>query len=144
MVANHSKEPKIKIFIKENHPQLSMTPNLHLFKGAFFNLDVNVFKALFQARPKGPDQGKSSFIYLTIPTPSATEAKESAIHRRECEQECQSCTKPVREKMDSPDVAILTPGNDDVVSDGNQTVDRVRVARELVAVQTVLAPGQRN
>ena len=46
--------------------------------------------------------------------------------------------------MDSPDVAILTPGNDDVVSDGNQTVDRVRVARELIAVQTILAPGQRN
>ena len=46
-------------------------------------------------------------------------AKESAIHRREYEQEYQSCTRPVREKMDSPDVAILTPGNDDVVSDGN-------------------------
>ena len=120
VVANHSKEPKIKIFVKENHPQLSMTPSWHLFKGAFFNtLNVNVFKAVFQARPKGPDQGKSSFIYLTIPTPSATMAKESAIHRREYEQECQSCTKPVREKMDSPDVAILTPGNDDVVSDGN-------------------------
>ena len=140
VVANHSKKPKIEIFVKRNQPQSSMTPNLHFFN----TLNGDVFKAVFQARPKRPDQGKSSFIYLTIPTPSATEAKESAIRRREYEQECQSSTKPVREKMDSSDVAILTPGNDDVVGDGNQTVDRVRVARELVAVQTVLAPGQRN
>ena len=79
VVANHSKKPKIEIFVKRNQPQSSMTPNLHFFN----TLNGDVFKAVFQARPKRPDQGKSSFIYLTIPTPSATEAKESAIHGRE-------------------------------------------------------------
>ena len=29
-------------------------------------------KTVFQAKPKGPDQGKSSLFYLTIPTHSAT------------------------------------------------------------------------
>ena len=43
-------------------------------------------KAVFQARSYRPYQGKSSFLYLTIPTHSAMiKAKESAIHRREHE-----------------------------------------------------------
>ena len=35
VVANHSKESKIGIFVKENHPQLSITPSLHLLREYF-------------------------------------------------------------------------------------------------------------
>ena len=46
---------------------------------------VQLCKAVFQARSLlGPDQGKSSLLYLTIPTLQCQyKAKESAIHRRE-------------------------------------------------------------
>ena len=49
---------------------------------------------------------------------------------------------PVREKMHGPDVAILATGDDDIVGDRHEAVDCVRVPRELVTVQPILAPVQ--
>ena len=42
--------------------------------------------------------------------------------------------------MDSPDIAILTASDEDIVCDWHKTVDCVRVPGELVTVQTILAP----
>ena len=42
--------------------------------------------------------------------------------------------------MDSPDIAILTAGDEDIVCDWHKTVDCVWVPGELVTVQTILAP----
>ena len=46
--------------------------------------------------------------------------------------------KPVRVEMDSPDVTVFTARHHHVVGDGDDTVDSVRMTRELVAVQSVL------
>ena len=46
--------------------------------------------------------------------------------------------KPVRVEMDSPDVTVFTASHYHVVGDGNDTVDSIRMSRELVAVQSVL------
>ena len=42
--------------------------------------------------------------------------------------------KPVRVEMDSPDVAVFTASHHHVVGDRNDTVDSIRMSRELVAV----------
>ena len=42
--------------------------------------------------------------------------------------------EPVRVEMDGPDVAVFTASHHHVVSDGNDTVDTIRMSGELVAV----------
>ena len=44
--------------------------------------------------------------------------------------------------MHSPDVAILATCDDDIVGNRHETVHCVRVTRELVTVQPILAPAQ--
>ena len=42
--------------------------------------------------------------------------------------------KPVRVKMDGPDVSVFTASHHYVVGDGNDTVDTIRMPGELVTV----------
>ena len=51
---------------------------------------------------------------------------------------------PVREEVHSPDIAILTASDDDVVCDWNQAIHCVRVAGELVTVQPILTPDKKK
>ena len=46
----------------------------------------------------------------------------------------------MREKMHGPDIAVLATSDDDIVGDRHEAVDCVRVPRELVTVQPILAP----
>ena len=46
--------------------------------------------------------------------------------------------EPVRVEVSSSDVTILTPSDDNIVSDTDHCVDTIRVSWPLVAVQTVL------
>ena len=48
----------------------------------------------------------------------------------------------MREKMYSPDIAVLATSDDNVVGNRHETVHCVRVTRELVTVQPILAPAQ--
>ena len=46
--------------------------------------------------------------------------------------------------MDSPDIAVFAAGDDNIVRDWHQAVHCVRVSRELVTVQPILAPTQKS
>ena len=46
--------------------------------------------------------------------------------------------EPVRVHVDGPDVAVLTASHHHVVGDGNDAIDTVRMARELVRMQPIL------
>ena len=46
--------------------------------------------------------------------------------------------------MHSPDVAILATCDDDIVGNRHETVHCVRVSRELITVQPILAPVQQE
>ena len=48
----------------------------------------------------------------------------------------------MREKMYSPDIAVLATSDDNVVGNRHETVHCVRVTRELVTVQPKLTPAQ--
>ena len=48
----------------------------------------------------------------------------------------------MREKMYSPDIAVLATSDDNVVGNRHETVHCVRVTRELVTVQPILTPVQ--
>ena len=50
----------------------------------------------------------------------------------------------MREEVHSPDIAILTASDDDVVCDWNQAIHCVRVAGELVTVQPILTPEKKK
>ena len=52
--------------------------------------------------------------------------------------------EPVGIQVDGSNVAVLTAGHDDVVGDGDDTVDPVRVTRELVGVEAVLVLAERE
>ena len=42
--------------------------------------------------------------------------------------------------MHGPDISVLATSDDDIVGDRHEAVDCVRVPRELVTVQPILAP----
>ena len=156
MMTNHAKKPACGWWLGTVHLICPQHKEVKLITVP--TCIVQLCKAVFQARSLlGPDQGKSSLLYLTIPTLQCQyKAKESAIHRRE--DNLQNCAihrredslqnwverekSPVREKVDSPDIAILATSDDDIVCDWHKTVDCVRVPGELVTVQTILAPVQ--
>ena len=50
----------------------------------------------------------------------------------------------MREKMHSPDIAVLATSDDDIVGDRHQAVHSVRVPRELVTMQAILTPLQQH
>ena len=83
MMTNHTKKPACGWWLGTVHLICPQHKEVKLITVP--TCIVQLCKAVFQARSLlGPDQGKSSLLYLTIPTLQCQyKAKESAIHRRE-------------------------------------------------------------